>query len=413
MKENISNLETKYIKRRLALIIKDALKKFSVIVVSGARQVGKSTMLLNEFPDYKYFTMDDFDTIDLIKNDPMLIFNQNDRIIIDEAQKFPELFNIIKIVVDRFKNKRILISGSSNLLLMKNISESLAGRAIYFELLPFTIGEYHNNLIPQNFLSLINNEIDFKKSELKIDVFELLLKGFMPSNILEDEIENIPLWFDGYVKTYLERDLRQLSQIESLIDFRRLMQLLALRTGNILKQSDLVKDSQLSPATVSRYVKLLEVSNIIERVPSYFNNKGKRLIKSPKIFYIDPGLAIFLSGYFDKDSLKRAREIGGFFETMIFLHLKSLCSILKPQAKLYYWRTVSGSEVDFVIEYGRKIIPIEVKFSHNIKVKDVKNMLKFIEIYPETNYGVVLYNGNEFKFLHSKVIALPWWWIDF
>ena len=412
MKENISLSERKYIKRRLATTIKNLSDKFSVIVVSGARQVGKSTMLLNEFSDFTYFTLDDFDTIDLIKNDPMLIFKQHQKVIIDEAQKFPEIFNIIKIVVDKFKDRRILISGSSNLLLMKNITESLAGRALYFELFPFTFGEFHEKLKPTNFLNLFKGEIDDNFQKLNIDLYTLMLKGFMPANIFEGKIENVNFWIDGYIKTYLERDLRQLSQIESLIDFRKLMQLLALRTGNILRQSDIAKDSQLSAATVSRYIKLLEISNIIERIPGYFNNKGKRLVKSPKIFFIDPAITIFLSGYFDRQSLISARELGGFFETMIFLHLKSLCSILIPPAKLYYWRTVSGRVVDFIIEYGRKIIPVEVKLSDNVRINDAKNLLNFITIYPETEIALILYSGDKIKWLHSKIVALPWWCID-
>ena len=412
MKENISPSERKYIKRRLATTIKNLSDKFSVIVVSGARQVGKSTMLLNEFSDFTYFTLDDFDTIDLIKNDPMLIFKQHQKVIIDEAQKFPEIFNIIKIVVDKFKDRRILISGSSNLLLMKNITESLAGRALYFELFPFTFGEFHEKLKPTNFLNLFKGEIYDNFQNLDIDLYTLMLKGFMPANIFEGKIENVNFWIDGYIKTYLERDLRQLSQIESLIDFRKLMQLLALRTGNILRQSDIAKDSQLSAATVSRYIKLLEISNIIERIPGYFNNKGKRLVKSPKIFFIDPAITIFLSGYFDRQSLISARELGGFFETMIFLHLKSLCSILIPPAKLYYWRTVSGRVVDFIIEYGRKIIPVEVKLSDNVRINDAKNLLNFITIYPETEIALILYSGDKIKWLHSKIVALPWWCID-
>ena len=412
MKENISRSERKYIKRRLATTIKNLSDKFSVIVVSGARQVGKSTMLLNEFSDFTYFTLDDFDTIDLIKNDPMLIFKQHKKVIIDEAQKYSEIFNIIKVVVDKFKDRKILISGSSNLLLMKNITESLAGRALYFELLPFTFGEFHEKLKPTNFLNLFKGEIDDNFQKLNIDLYTLMLKGFMPANIFEGKIENVNFWIDGYIKTYLERDLRQLSQIESLIDFRKLMQLLALRTGNILRQSDIAKDSQLSAATVSRYIKLLEISNIIERIPGYFNNKGKRLVKSPKIFFIDPAITIFLSGYFDRQSLISARELGGFFETMIFLHLKSLCSILIPPAKLYYWRTVSGRVVDFIIEYGRKIIPVEVKLSDNVRINDAKNLLNFITIYPETEIALILYSGDKIKWLHSKIVALPWWCID-
>ena len=123
-------------------------------------------------------------------------------------------------------------------------------------------------------------------------------------------------------------------------------------------------------------------------------------------------MSIFLSGYFDEESLLKAKELGGYFETMMFLHLKSLCGILKPPAKIYYWRTVSGKEVDFVIEHGRKLLAIEVKMTKNPAVKDIKNLLCFLDEYPETTLGILLHAGEEIKWLHSKVVAVPWWWID-
>lgn len=412
MKDNISSHKTKYIKRRLAKIIREVIDKFPVIVISGARQVGKSTMLENEFSDFAYYTMDDFDTIDMIKNDPLFIFKQHEHIIIDEAQKLPDIFNAIKLVVDRNKDKRIIISGSSNILLMKNITESLAGRALYFELLPMTYGEFNGIIVPQNFLNLWEKKITTDIPKQDISIAQLMLKGFMPPNLMADDLNDAILWLDGYVKTYLERDLRQLSQIDSIIDFRKLMQVLALRTGNILRQSDVSKDTGISASTTYRYVKLLEVSNIIERVPGFYNSRGKRIVKSPKIYFIDPALSIFLSGYFDEKSLLKAKELGGYFETMMFLHFKSLCGILKPPAKIYYWRTVSGKEVDFVIEHGRKLLAIEVKMTKNPAVKDIKNLLCFLDEYPETTLGILLHAGEEIKWLHSKVVAVPWWWID-
>ncbi|MHB1644881.1 MAG: ATP-binding protein, partial [bacterium] len=281
MKENISHDETKYIKRRLAIVVREAIEKFSVVVISGARQVGKSTMLTNEFSDFTYFTLDNFDTIDMIKADPSLIFKQHDFIIIDEAQKFPAIFNAIKLAVDNDKNKRVIISGSSNILLMKNITESLAGRALYFEMMPITFGEINGILTPTNFLNLWNdNYADFNIKNIKknenINIYDnkkflddndkksinenkkicaivqsdslvsLMMKGFMPRNIIAKNQSDVTLWLDGYVKTYLERDLRDLSQVESIIDFRKVMQVLALRTGNILNQADVSRDTGIS-----------------------------------------------------------------------------------------------------------------------------------------------------------------------
>ena len=440
MKENLSPKEIKYIKRRLARNIRRAIEGvFSVAVISGARQVGKSTMIQNEFQDFAYYTLDDYETVDLLRTDPEFIFKKSDRIVIDEVQKYPDILNTVKLAVDRDKNKKVILSGSSNILLMKNVSETLAGRAAYFELLPMTYGEYKGIETPNNFLNLWKGEkanieenaqcsdsTNGNKNNTNtntntnyngdgnciVDTEGLMLKGFMPANITRKSNEDVLMWMDAYIKTYLERDLRQLSQIESLIDFRKLMQVLALRTANILKQSEVAKDSGLSPATTYRYIKLLEVSNIIERVPSFFTNRVKRVIKSPKIFFIDVGLAVFLSGYYDKESLLKAREYGSFFETMVFLHLKSLCNTLTPQAKLYYFRTTSQKEVDFIIEHGNKILAIEVKAKESPKLRDVKNLVYFMDNHPETVLGLVLHKGNEIKWLTSKILSVPWWWLE-
>lgn len=219
-------------------------------------------------------------------------------------------------------------------------------------------------------------------------------------------------WLEGYVRTYLERDLRELSQVDSLIDFRRVMQILALRTGNILNQADVAKDSRVSHPTAHRYIKLLEVSNIIRRIPAYSINRNKRLVKSPKVFFVDSALAIFLSGYYDAESLGRCRELGGFFETLVGHHLGALCEGMTPRASLYYWRTTSGREVDFVIEHGRRLLAFEVKLTTRPTVHDIKNLLLFMEEYPETVRGVLVHSGEQIQHLHSKVLAVPWWWLD-
>ena len=411
VKENISHDETKYIKRRVANILKEALNRFSVAVLTGARQVGKSTLLLNEFKEFAYFTMDDFDVVETLKADPLFIFSKYDKVIVDEAQKFPEVLNSVKLIVDRYKNKKIILSGSSNLLLMKSVTESLAGRAFYCELLPMSYGEFKGKTTINNFLNLWKKILPKNVPQEKIDIKELLLKGFMPANLLSKK--DHVLWFDSYVKTYLERDLRELSQIDSLIDFRKLMQALALRVGNILKQSEISRDLSISSPTTSRYIKLLEVSNIVERVYGFYRNKGKRLLKSPKIYFTDPGLAVFLSGYFDKDSLAASKEFGSFFENIVFFHLKSLCNLITPPANIYYFRDLTGKEVDFILEYGRKLLAIEVKATKDVSIKEAKNLIYFMDLYPETILGLILYQGDEIKQITSNIAAVPWWLIDF
>ncbi|MBI5049060.1 MAG: ATP-binding protein [Deltaproteobacteria bacterium] len=413
MKDNISHTEINYIKRRLAPIIRQTTGKFPVVVVAGARQVGKSTMLRNEFQDFAYMTMDDYDIIERARLDPQSLWRDKDLIIIDEAQKLPGIFNAIKLSVDTQKKKRFILSGSSNLLLMQKVTESLAGRAIYFDLLPITHGEAEDILTPENFRRLWDKKyIEPEQTVRTTSPAPLMLRGFMPPLLEMKDYGDVLLWLEGYIRTYLERDLRELSQVESLVDFRKVMQTLALRTGNILNQADIAKDSGISHPTTHRYIKLLEISNIIQRVPGFFSGRGKRVVKSPKIYFIDPAISIFLSGYFNEESLLRSRELGGYFETMVYLHIRALCEMMKPRAVIHYWRTTTGKEVDFVLEHGRKLLALEVKMTTNPTVHDIKNLLLFMDEQPETVRGILVHSGNSIKWLHSKVIAVPWWWLD-
>lgn len=413
MKDNISYFEIKYIKRRLAPIIRQTTAKFPVVVVAGARQVGKSTMLMNEFQDFAYMTMDDYDIMERARLDPQSLWRDKDCIIIDEVQKLPGVFNAIKLSVDTQKKKHFILSGSSNLLLMQKVTESLAGRAIYFDLLPMTDGEAEGILTPENFLRLWDKKYIEPEQTVKIvSPVPLMLRGFMPPLLGIKDYADALLWLEGYIRTYLERDLRELSQVESLVDFRKVMQTMALRTGNILNQADIAKESVISHPTTHRYIKLLEISNIIQRVPAFFSSRGKRIVKSPKMYFIDPSISIFLSGYFNEESLLRSRELGGYFETMVYLHIRTLCEMMKPRAVIHYWRTTTGKEVDFILEHGRKLLAIEVKMSENPTVHDIKNLLLFMDEQPETVRGVLIHSGNSIKWLHSKVIAVPWWWID-
>lgn len=408
-----SDKELIYKKRLIGNLVKSLVEDFPIIILTGARQVGKSTFLQKEFSEFKYITLDDLRILEKAKLDPASLWKGFDKIIIDEAQKAPEIFSEIKRTVDSTGRKaRFILSGSSNILLMKNITESLAGRAVYLEMLPMSYGELNDIESPNNFKRLWYENETIKDEELiEVETLTYILKGFMPPLINVNDFEKIVFWWEGYVKTYIERDLRELSQIDSLVDFRRFMESIAYRTGNILNQTDISRDTGISQPTVYRYLKILEISNLIERLPAYSTSRTKRITKSPKLFFIDPALSVYLSQYYDRDSLQKSRELGSFFETLVFLHLKIMSSLMVPKARIFYWRTTTGKEVDFVIEHSRKIIAFEAKYTNNISLKDIKNLLNFIEDNPQTMLGVVVYSGTKVEWLHSKVLAVPWWWL--
>ncbi|MBI4715811.1 MAG: ATP-binding protein [Nitrospirae bacterium] len=409
-----SSNELVFRRRWITPQIQSAITTFPVVVVTGARQVGKSTLLQHEFPEFKYLSLDDFFVLQQAKADPASLWIDTDRVVIDEAQKAPDVFPAIKLAVDKTRRKkRFILSGSSNLLLMKRISETLAGRAAYFEMFPMTYSEMAGRAdAPHAFFNLWNSDFNVKEVRLTpVDPLPLMLKGFMPPLIPMTERRDLLLWWEGYVKTYLERDVRELTRIESLIDFKKVLDSIAVRTGNILNQTDVSRDSGVSQPTVHRYLKLLEVSNILSRIPSYYQNRTIRIAKSPKLFFTDPALSIYLSGYYDEETLRNSRECGHFFETMLFMHLKIGSELMTPKAKVFYWRTTTGKEVDFVVEHGRRLLAFEVKLTRNPALNDVRNLLSFLEDYPQTVRGVVLHSGDTIRWLHSKILSAPWWWV--
>jgi len=413
MNDNHSQHELKYKPRWLSPLLRDAVNDHPVIVLTGARQVGKSTLLLQEFPfsDWRYVSMDDLEALAQAKKDPASLWAGVNRIVIDEVQKSTNLLTAVKIAVDSHPDQyRFVLSGSANLLLMKKVSETLAGRAVYFTLNPLTIGEMRNlspsNLLKNLFQGKLPEEKDIASESMVL--FPLMWKGFMPSLLYLQTPSAVLRWWEGYVTTYLERDLRQLSQVEALPDFQRLMVALALRCGNVLNQTELSRDTNISQPTAHRYINLLETTCLIQRLPAFAVNRTKRLIKSPKVIWIDPGLASFLAGHYDPESLAASREAGGIFESLVYLHLNTLAQLMVPKARLFYWRTVTGKEVDFVLEWGHKLLAVEVKLTDNPKFSDTETLRLFLAEYPETSAAILVHTGDKIKIMHERIVAIPW-----
>jgi len=238
-------------------LLQQAVQDHSVVVLTGARQVGKSTLLLNEepFKNWRYLSLDDFDTLRQARQNPAALWAGTYEVVLDEVQKAPEILPVIKQAVDRQPGKyHFVLSGSANLLLMQQVSESLAGRAVYFVLDPMTLGESLNLPAPTLLDPLISGVFPAEgilPGETP-EALPLLGRGFMPPLLKLEAPQAWARWWDGYVATYLERDLRQFSQIDALVDFRRLMELLALRSGQLLNQTELARDGQFSQPTVHR-----------------------------------------------------------------------------------------------------------------------------------------------------------------
>ena len=402
-----------YLERWITSSLQEASRDHAVIVLTGARQVGKSTLLLNADPfrDWRYQSMDDFDVLAQARHDSEALWAGTDRVILDEVQKAPELLVAVKRVVDRNPGKyRFVLSGSANLLLMKQVSESLAGRAVYFVLDPLALGEIHQSQPSGLLTRLLAGDFPDERTLDKApsDPTEILMRGLMPSLLRLESPQSWTRWWDGYVATYLERDLRQVAQIEALLDFRKTMEMVALHSGQLLNQSEIARDAQLAQPTVHRYLNLLETTNLFERLPAYMVSHTTRLLKPPKAFLNDPGLAIFLSGYYELADLRKSREYGAYFETLIYHHLRLLTRLMVPSGRLSFWRTSTGTEVDFVVEHGRRVMAIEVKATRNPGYGDISGLQAFMSDHQSAAAGLLLHGGTDVKRLDKKILAVPW-----
>ena len=399
-----------YLQRWLTPFFKKNVKNSPVTVLTGARHVGKSTLLLNEFKNkWRYISFDDFDILEMAKRNPFDLLQTDKHIIIDEIQLAPEVLKVIKQIVDKDNSYRFILSGSANLLLMAKVAESLAGRAQYKTLRPVTQGEISGYPPSSFFINLIKGKkiVNPDKIKTKLNLAKRIWIGGMPEMLKTKNIDAILSWRDGYIATYLERDLRQLTQIKNLVDFRRFMMAIAIRSGKILNISEVARDIGLSQPTASRYMNILEISGLAVRINAYKSNRGSRIIKAPKVVWLDTGLASHLAGFFSSDSLMNSREWGGMLESFVFQHLQTICDLITPKSSLYYWRTRSGVEVDFVIEHGRDLIAVEIKASKNVGYYDIKGIENFEKEFLNMKLGIIIYSGDEFIKLTDKIFAVP------
>jgi predicted AAA+ superfamily ATPase len=404
-----------YLPRALAPSLERALRSHPVVVVIGGRQTGKTTLVRNlAGANARTFeTLDDLDALELAQHRPDDLLARGDLLTIDEVQRVPSLLLAVKRDVDRARRLgRFLLTGSANLLLMRDVADSLSGRAIYLTLSPMTAGEKTGDgavpgwsrLLAARSLAAaerIGAELGSAPSAWRREA----LRGGLPPAVRARSALDRTQWLDGYVQTYLERDLRDLAQVSSLADFRRLMQLAAHRIGGLLNQADLGRDAGLAQATAHRYLNLLETSFQVFRLPSYATNPTKRLVKTPKLYWRDVGVAAHLTGRRRTPDLERA---GAFLENLVLVGMLAWRETTYPRPEIYHWRTVGGAEVDFVIELGSRLLPVEVKASGRVVSSDARHLESFLDDYGErAPWGVLLYDGDEPYRLTRRILALP------
>jgi predicted AAA+ superfamily ATPase len=382
-----------YVPRGLASTLTEALASFPSVLVTGPRQSGKTTFLLEEFGrGARYLTLDDPLERDFAASDPNGFLDRfpEDRIILDEIQYAPELLPYLKIRIDRDRRRqgRWLLTGSQQFQLMANVSESLAGRIALLELLPFSLQETRGVRNP--------------------DLASILWNGSYPDPALYPEKRD--LWIASYIQTYVERDVRQLLNVQDLRTFETVLALCAARHGQELNVADVARAAGVSQPTVRTWVSLLEAAYIVRLLPPYFENFGKRVIKSPKVYFLDSALICALTRQPGGEAALAGAMGGSLFEGLIISEAFKVFSLLGKRPDLYFWRSHDGLEVDLVLRLPRGLVPVEIKLTATPTLKHAEVIRKFRDLAGREAApdGVVVCNVKERMALPDGNVALPW-----
>lgn len=401
-----------YIKREIEPTIDAMLKQGKVVLVTGARQVGKTTVLKQHLGnDFNYVSMENPRDYLLAKEDAVLFFESKTLpLIIDEVQRVPELFSPIKWVVDQSEEKgRIVLTGSQTYHLMKGVSESLAGRIRILEMPGLSLRELSgNSSSPHPYVPEVM--VDFLNSPLT-DVWDLIHRGSMPE--LQDPNIDWDLFYTDYVATYLERDVRELVNVKNEAKFYSFMVACAARTGQLLNASDIANTVDVDHKTVKAWLSVLQASNIVRVIEPFWPNIDKRLTKTPKIFFMDTGLVCHLTRWTTPDQLRNGAAAGHIFETFIVSEiLKSFMNSGKSLHDVWFYRDTKKREIDLVIQDGHILHPVEIKVSATVKKDAVKNFA-CLENLPgyEVSFGHVICQTPEPYFITRTVQAVPVWGI--
>ncbi len=378
-------------KRQLTDILLQAVSCFPVTVLTGPRQSGKTTLLRQTFPEFTYISLESPDQLMLAKADPRgLLQSSQQGIIIDEAQNYPELFSYIQEIVDIAKPAaKIILSGSQNFLLAEKISQTLAGRAAFFELLPLTYAEYisdKNSVIPP--------------------LFDYLYHGAYPRPYHESLPTN--LWYDSYIKTYLERDVRSIINVRDLSQFQLFLKYCAGQHGQEFNASNIATSLGMSQTNVMHWLSILEASYIVFRLQPFYKNYRKRLSKRSKLYFYDTAIVSHLLGIESPEHLAIHASRGAIFEGFIISEVIKTFYARGKRPSLYYWREHAGLEIDLLIEKADQLITLEAKSGMTISLDQLSGLQKIRQTITDTPVqSLLIYAGDTVKTV-QKIHILPW-----
>lgn len=381
-----------FIERKITPILQKLCRQFPVLGVLGPRQSGKTTLVKEMFSSYKYFNLEEPDTRRFATEDPRSFLQtlENEQgCILDEVQKAPDLLSCIQTHVDTHQKPGFFIlTGSENILLNERISQSLAGRIALITLLPLSMEELHN------------------KHLLSSDINVAMFQGFYPS-IHAKQID-VFQWIQSYIQTYIERDVRNIKHINDLAIFQKFISLCAGRIGQLVDLTSIGNDCGISAHTVRSWLSILEATYVIFLLQPYHKNFNKRIVKSPKLYFYDTAIACSLLSITSEKNLSTHYLRGGIFESMILADIIKQRFNAGLRSNLYFWRDKSGLEVDCILEYGEKVVPIEIKSGATLNTDFFSNLTKWNQLSNrDPNPSYIVYGGKENQ-QRSQASAIAW-----
>ncbi len=400
-----------YINRHIASFINRMKKQFRVLLITGSRQVGKSTLLKEVLlPEYEYVTLDDFSELSLAQRDSSLFFkNHHLPVIIDEVQRCPELFLQIKLLADNEKEKgKIILTGSQSYKLLSKAADSLAGRVCIINMASLSLREKYNVDFNKEFLPT-EEYISSRKTKIKKyeNVWNHIWRGSMPE-LFDESIEWEP-FYRSYIRTYLDRDVADLINAKNLVKFHNFMQCIAARVGELFNADSVARDVGVTSKTISEWTSILESSGVIRLLHPYKKNVSNRVVKTPKIYFMDTGLVCFLVGWSSPQVAMNGAMSGSLFENFVVSEIiKSYYNAGHETEKIYFYRDKDKKEIDLIIEKDNVLYPIEIKKSAQPSIEMAKNfsvLSKLSDV--SAGPGCILCQCDKNLFLSENVISLP------
>ncbi|OHD67941.1 MAG: hypothetical protein A2W19_06750 [Spirochaetes bacterium RBG_16_49_21] len=399
------------IKRNISSFIKKYSSQYPVIAIVGPRQSGKTTLSRSLFPGYKYLSLENLDLRRRASDDPRgFLDDYGANLILDEIQRAPELFSYLQERVD-FADKpaQYVVTGSQQFLLMESVTQSLAGRIILARLYPFTLNELWEDVRDTDTESIFKLKIK-RASPPPSKIDQILFSGMYP-RIHDKKLDPVK-WIENYILTYIERDIRSLVNVDNLRLFENFIKVCASNSGQVLNYASISGSTGVSQPTVKKWISLLETSGILFLLPPHHANFRKRVIKTPKLYFIDTGVLCFLLAIRKPDELTGHPLYGNIFETFIISELYKRISHTGEIPPLYFWRDKTGNEIDLLVDFGSKLYPVEIKSSKTFNKDFTSGIRKWFDLPGnENSSGLVIYGGDEVAGKSSSIATVPWWYL--